>query len=111
MHCAYVTSLHRFNKLALSVGATVPINTLITALESHKDSSPTSFPHLADHLKKVANVAVRNVCNIDVCVCVCVRVRVCVCAYVCVCVRVRACVCVYSDQFLVLVRLAVGPVT
>ena len=36
-------------------------------------------------------------------------VRVCVCVRACVCVC--ACVCVYSDQFLVLIRLAVGPVT
>ena len=49
------------------VGATVPLNTLITALESNKDSSPTSFPYLADHLKKVANVAVRNVHRVELC--------------------------------------------
>ena len=47
------------------VGATVPINTLITALETNKDSSPASFPHLADHLKEVANIAVRNVQSKD----------------------------------------------
>ncbi|XP_065883616.1 xanthine dehydrogenase-like isoform X2 [Dysidea avara] len=45
----------------LSVGATVSLNTLIATLESHKDSSPNSFPYLADHLKKIANVAVRNI--------------------------------------------------
>jgi len=52
---------------SLLVGATVPINTLITTLELNKDSSPSSFPYLADHLKKVANVAVRNVYRVELC--------------------------------------------
>ena len=91
----HITS--QVQQATLSVGSTVPINTLITALESHKDSSPTSFPYLADHLKKVANVAVRNVRSIDVCVCVCV------------CARTRACV--YSHQVILFIRSAVGPVT
>ena len=55
----------------LSVGATVSLNVLIATLESHKDLSPKSFPYLADHLKKVASVAVRNVCTLLYCLTCC----------------------------------------
>ena len=54
-------SITQVEATSLLVGATVPLTTLIAVLESNKDYSPSSFPHLADHVKKVANVAVRNV--------------------------------------------------
>ena len=37
----------------LKVGATLPLSNLIGALLSNQDKSPSSFEHLASHLKKV----------------------------------------------------------
>ena len=37
----------------LKVGATIPLNNLIGLLLSNQDKSPSSFGHLAAHLKKV----------------------------------------------------------
>ena len=46
---------------SLVVGSAVALSDLIELLLTHKDSSPTTFSRLADHLTKIASVPVRNV--------------------------------------------------
>lgn len=46
----------------ISIGAAVSLNNLIEVLIYYKDKSST-FSHLADHLKKVANMPVRNIAS------------------------------------------------
>jgi len=45
---------------SLTVGACVSLSELIAQLRLHQEQS-SSYPHLADHLTKIANVPVRNV--------------------------------------------------
>ena len=53
--------LSQLTDKSLVVGSAIPLSILIELLQTNKDSSPSTFPQLADHLSKIANVPVRNV--------------------------------------------------
>ena len=61
------STLLQVTESSLVVGSAVPLSVLIELLQTHKDSSPSTFPQLADHLSKIGNVPVRNVSETNKC--------------------------------------------